>query len=351
MKKTLIALVTIAAIGLTSWGVVRSQQMDAAAQSVDESQVIVAEYDWDGKPYQISLADLNAAIAELAVYRQENYQTREGKGEYLKEFLEEKLKFLAATKNGLDKNEEFLKKAEDYKHQLMVEQLTKIEIDEKVAYTEDDLRQYYEEHKEEYVEKEQVRPFCISLIDEDRAYEVLELIKGGKDMVEMAKELSENEELDGPGSYDKENPGDLGSLTREVSAAWKDFIDAVFELEVGEMTQEVFEIDVSDETYYLIFRKEEHKPERQKELEEVKDRIESRVEREKKRQRIEEWVETVTTQGQLKTYPDRIPEPPSEEEAPEEEEADASEEEVDALEEEEVEGSEEETEGEKSEGK
>ena len=38
------------------------------------------------------------------------------------------------------------------------------------------------------------------------------------------------------------------------------------------MTDTVFEIDVSDETFYLIFRKEEHQPERQKEFEEVRRR-------------------------------------------------------------------------------
>ena len=307
MKKTLIVLVVIAAISLTSWQLVQSQH---PAEPVDESQIIVAQFDWGGKQHQISLAELNSAIAELPMYRQQNYEGKAGRAEYLEEFIDEKLKQLAAIEKGFGKNEELLKKAEDYRNQLMVEKLTELEVDQKIAYTDDDLRQYYEAHKGDYVENAQVRATCIALTDEDLAQEVLKEIKGGKDMVEMAKELSEKGELTGPGS-NKNDPGNTGFFPRAASARWQSFIDAVFAQEISEMTQEVFEIDVNDQTYYMLFRKEEDKPERQQAFEEVKDKIERVVEREKKRSRITEWVQEISSKGQLKTYPDRIPAPPA----------------------------------------
>ena len=316
MKKTLIVLVVIAAISLTSWQLVPSLhsgqvQSQHPTEPVDESQIIVAQFDWGGKQHQISLAELKSAIAELPIYRQQNYESKAGRAEYLEEFIGEKLKQLAAIEKGFDKNEELLKKAEDYKHQLMVEKLTELEVDQKIIYTDDDLKQYYDAHKGEYVEDAQVRATCIALTDEDLAQETLKEIQSGVDMIEMAKELSAKGELTGPGS-NKNDPGNTGFFPRAASARWQSFIDAVFAQEIGEMTQEVFEIDVNDQTYYLLFRKEEDQPERQQTFEEVKDKIERAVEREKKRSRITEWVQEISTQAQLKTYPDRIPAPPPE---------------------------------------
>ena len=321
MKKTLIVLVAIAAICTASWQIARSQHTESSAESVDESKTIVAEYSWNGTPYQISLADLKAAISELPIYRQENYASKEGKAEYLAELIDEKLKILAATEQGLDKNEEFLKKAEDYKHQLMVERITEIEVDQKVAYTEDDLKAYYEAHKGEYIEAANVRTTCIGLQDEDIAQDAMEQINVGKDIIEMAKELSEKGELRGPGS-NSQDPGNTGPFTKDASRSWQAFIDAVFEQEVGETTEDVFEIDIGDDqTFYLIFRKEEHNQDRQKEFDEVTKEIEREVEREKKRERINNWVTEITTQGNLKTYAERIPEPPPVEEEAEDSEA------------------------------
>ena len=108
-------------------------------------------------------------------------------------------------------------------------------------------------------------------------------------------------------------------FTKSASPRWAEFIDAVFEQEIGEMTDTLFEVDVNDETFYLIFRKEEHHPDRQQEFDEVKDDVRRTVEREKKRARINEWVSEITEKGKLKTYPENIPEPPKPEEAETEE--------------------------------
>jgi hypothetical protein len=200
----------------------------------------------------------------------------------------------------------------------MVERLTEIEVDEKIAITEEGLKQYYEEHKtEEYVEDATVRTTCITLDDEDLAQATLDRIKAGEDIIEVAKELSENGKLTGPGA-NKNDPGNTGFFSKSVSSRWQPFVDEVFAQEIGEVTEDVFEMDLgNDEAYYMIFRKEEYKPERIKEFEEVKNRVERTVEREKKRQRISSWVEEITTSGKLKTYPERIPEPPPEEEVEE----------------------------------
>ena len=315
MKKTITVFVIVAVTSLLTWRFVQSDSHEQPTPAMDESQAILAEYKWDGELYQISLADLDAAIAELPVYRQQNYKNRADKAEYLEEVIEERLKIHRATDDGFDTLPEHLKKLEDYTHQLMVEKLTEAEVDAKVVYTDEELMAYYQENLSEYVEEAKVRATCISLDDEDLAYETLDAIKAGKDIVEMAKELSEVGKLaSGPGT-NQDDPGNTYFFSKASSARWEDFIETAFAQEVGEITDSVFETEVNDAVFYLIFRKEEHQPERQQEFEEVRDDVVRTVEREKKRARINEWVTEISEKGKLKTYPENIPEPPQPEEA------------------------------------
>ena len=320
MKKTLIMLIGLVVINIGGWQIARSQQTDAVTDSdesapVDESQIILAEYQWNGEKFEISLADFKAAIGELSIFQQENYASKAGKTEYLPEFIDKKLKVQAAIDKGLDKDEDILKKVQEYKHTLLIERLTLIEVDEKVSPTAEDRQHYYEAHKLEYVEEAAARVTCISVLEKTLAQEALAQIKAGVDIIELAKELSEKEKLFGPGS-NTVDPGNTGLFTKDESQDWQVFVDAAFDMEVGEITEEILELEVGHETYYLIFRKEEHIPERIADFEEVRDYIEPSVKREKKRQRIIEWVAEVTSTSGLKTYPERIPEAVLDQEEP-----------------------------------
>lgn len=315
MKKMIAIFVVITLASLVTWRFVQSDGHEPIAPIVDESQVILVEYTWNGTARHISLADLNAAIAKLPPYRQRNFKTRADKAEYLEEVIDERLKRHRAEDEGYDTLAEHLDKLEDYTYQLMVEKLTEEEVDSQVSYTDADLMAYYQANMGEYIEKARARATCITLDDEDFANETLDAILAGKDIVEMAKELSEAGKLaNGPGT-NPEDPGNTNMFTRAASTRWSEFIDAVFEQEIGEITETVFETEVNDETFYLIFRKEEHRPERQKEFEEVKVSVDRTVDRNKRRERLNEWVAEVTAEHKLKTYPENIPAPLNPEDA------------------------------------
>ncbi len=317
MKKIFFVVTAVVATCLLTWSLVRSDNHGVSEEEVDKSQIILAEMKWNGELMQISLEELDAAIAELPSYRQRNYSKKEGKAEFLEDYIDKKLKLLQATEHGFDKLQDHLDKLEDYTHQLMVEKLTEVEVDAKVSYTDEDLKAYYEENKANYVEAAKVRAICIPLDDEDLANATLDEILAGSDIVEMAVKLTEQDKIaNGPGKSE-EDPGNTGFFSQSASPSWSEFIEAVFEMEIGEMTDTVFETDVDDETFYLIFRKEEHQSERQKELDEVQSDVKRKVDRAAKRARIIEWVEEISQQGKLKLYPENIPTPDPE--TPEEE--------------------------------
>lgn len=302
-------VVTIVVSCFLTWSLVSSDNHETTEEQVDKSQIILAELKWNGEIHHISLAELEAAISELPVYRQQNYASKAGKTEYLEDYIDEKLKLLHASDFGFDILDEHMKMIDDYTHQLMVEKLTEIEVDDKIQVSEENLITYYEDHKSEYIEDAKARATCITLDDEDLANQILDQIKEGKDIVVMAKSLTEEKKFaNGPG-FNQNEPGNTNLFTIDASPSWSEFIEAVFEQEIGDITDTVFETDVNDDTYYLIFRKEEHQPERQKELEEVKADVERKVERQMKRTRILQWIEEMSEKANLKTYPGNIPAP------------------------------------------
>jgi len=235
---------------------------------------------------------------------------------------ESRMLLLLAQERKLDEDPEILGKVDEYLHQLMVEKITEMEVDNQIKWTEEELKQYYEEHKEDYIDPEQVKVICATVDDEERAQELMNEIKGGKDIAEVAKALSEERKNVGPGGG---NNGDTGFFSRNSYSVAQDFVEMAFAMEIGEMTDEVLEQDVESPdgttTYYMMFRKEDHKQERQKEFteEDVREDVEEEVEKAKKEKLMNEWLDSLRKQAKLQTYLDKVTgEPEEEEKQPEE---------------------------------
>lgn len=300
-SKTLLAFLTLGFI------VYRSFWLTYAVADTPDSQIIVAQYGWDDNKHHISLADLKSAIDKLPRNRSDDLKSRERRVEYLQEFLDEKLKILDAISRKLDTDATLLKSVEEYQGQRMVQRLIEIEVDEKISYTDQELRAYYETHKNDYWAKAESHATCISLPSNRRAQQVLDQIKNGRDIKELAVELSRNGELRGPGDTESD-PGKTRLFAQTDYPRWRKFVDAVFALEIGEMTRKVFEIEVSNVTYFMIFRKDAFIPERQKSYDVVREEIEQRVEDRKKRRRFAQWMSAARESARFVIYSDHLPE-------------------------------------------
>ena len=287
---------------------------------------VIAEFEWDGK-HQITLEEMLQEISELPSYKQPQYQEAEGGyEEYMNLMAESRLILCLAKDKKLNEDPAVLKKVQDYYHELLVDKITEIEVEQKLKLTEEDYQAYYEENKGDYVVAEKVRLTCITLQNEERAKEVFQRIKDGKDIADLAKELAANGELIGPGS-NNEIPGDTDFFDNTMySRRAKPFSDAAFELEVGQMNEEILHIELDGEHYYLIFRKEEAQPERQQTLEErsVRRNVERHVETQKREELMTDWLIRLHEQAQVKTFADRIPDTPEPEDEAETESTDES---------------------------
>ena len=287
---------------------------------------VIAEFEWDGK-HQITLEEMLQEISELPSYKQPQYQEAEGGyEEYMNLMAESRLILCLAKDKKLNEDPVVLKKVQDYYHELLVDRITEIEVEEKIKLTEEDYQAYYEENKGDYLVPEKVRLTCITLQNEERANEVFQRIKDGEDIAELAKELAANGELIGPGS-NNEIPGDTDFFDDTMySRRAKPFSDAAFELEVGQMNEEILHIELDGEHYYLIFRKEEVQPERQQTLEEnsVRRNVERHVENQRREELMTDWLIRLHEQANVQTFADRIPDTPEPEEEAETESTDES---------------------------
>ena len=296
-------------------------------KAIGADGTVIAEFEWNGKQ-RITFEEMMQEISELPEYKQRQYKDKEGLETYMTLMAESRLILSLARDEKLNEDPEILKKVQDYLHELMVKKITAQEVDDKLTLTEDDYIQYYEANKAEYVRPAQVRLSCITLLNKERADEVYAQIKEGKDILEIAQELSDRGELVGPGA-NPSTPGDTDYISRSAfPSGTEPFLDAAFSAEIGQLHDGVIEVDVQGEMYYMMFRKDEARDEYQKPFEEedVRKSVIRKSEREKRQQLMDNWVAELRERAEVKTYIDRIPEAESEEaeETSEEEQPEAA---------------------------
>ena len=182
-------------------------------KAVGADGTVIAEYEWNGE-HRITLEEMMQEISELPEYKQRQYQDKEGLETYMLLMAESRLILNLARDEKLNEDPEILKKVQDYLHELMVKKITTQEVDDKLALTEQDYLDYYEANKADYVRPAQVRLTCLTLINKDRADETYAQIKEGRDLSELAQELSDKGELVGPGA-NPAAPGDTDYISRE----------------------------------------------------------------------------------------------------------------------------------------
>ncbi len=317
MKSQMSGLASLMLIGIVATCVVFN---GCGGSATAAEGTVIAEFEWDGK-HQITLEEMMQEIAELPEYKQKKYKDKSGLEEYMTLMAESRLILSLAKDRNLDEDKEILKKVRDHLHKLMVDKITDTEVEEKLVLTEEDYRLYYESNKEDYIDTENVELTCIALGDEERATEIFEELKGGRDMIELATELSDHGDLVGPGS-DAQNPGQPGKIRRGAfPEGTEPFVDAAFAAAVGEFHDGVIKITVRGKNYFIIFRKDKHNEERQKTFDEegVRSNVERAAKRQKRKELMAQWLTQLRDRAKIQIHSELIPETPAEEEEAEEE--------------------------------
>lgn len=175
---------------------------------------------------EIMDSDLDRIIERYPTERKIYFETMQGR-EHL---LEQKVAFTIfgkyAREQGLDKQEEFIHKINDISEQILTQQILG-ELFQEIEVTEEQVKDYFQEHQDKFVQEETVQVKHILVEEQQKAQEILEQLKDGELSFEEAAEKYSI-------CPSKERGGDLGYFKRGMMV--KEFEAVAFELPLNELS-------------------------------------------------------------------------------------------------------------------
>jgi peptidyl-prolyl cis-trans isomerase C len=252
---------------------------------------------------QITQADIDAKTSMLPPQFRARYETADGKKKLVEQLTKMSLLSQEARRLQLDKKEEVAKRIKEIADNLIIQELIKQEVIDKVKVNDADLEKYYKEHKQEFIEPEKVKVNIIQFKLKDnatpeekkaqkkKADQALKRLKKGDDFEKVAKEVSEDERT-------KNSGGNTGffSKGKRMNTYGEKVEDKAFTLKTGQISDVI-----EEKNGYYIIKAGEKKPQKEETLQEAKSKIERRMQQEEQRKAYDTYLDTLK-----KKYPVKI---------------------------------------------
>jgi peptidyl-prolyl cis-trans isomerase C len=209
MKKLITLIVLTILLAIAAFGCAKKQDASDKVLARVSNTVITAN-------------DLRAKIAKMPPYYQ-NVIAKNPK-KYVEEIIVETLCYEEGVRRGIDRDKEIKEVVKEAKKKIVMAKLIKNEVEDKIVVTDDEMKKYYDEHKDEFKTPEMWRASHILVADEKEAKALADELARGANFAELAKAHS----IDATSS----RGGDVGFF-REGQLV-SDFEKACLALEVGQ---------------------------------------------------------------------------------------------------------------------
>ncbi len=226
----------------------------------------------------ITLSDLERELRALPEFAQKLFEGPEGKEKFLDEMIKKELLYQEALKKGLQKDPEYLQKLEEFKKLTLIGRLLEKEIELKAKVTEEDVKDYYDKHKDELSAVSQIRASHILVKTEAEARNILERLKTGEDFAAIARKSSMD-----PGSA--QNGGDLGYFSPGQMVP--EFEAAAEKLKTGEVST----VPVRTKFGYHIIKVTDKKKGKPVEFEKIKSMLFQRISADRQKEFFDSYIE------------------------------------------------------------
>ncbi|MGB9668451.1 MAG: peptidylprolyl isomerase [Thermosulfidibacteraceae bacterium] len=233
----------------------------------------------------ITTKDLEEAISTLPPqFRAVVSEDSELKKKLLDRLIEERLLIQEMKRAGVKEDEEIRRKVERFREALLLEKFLKDKFSNATA-TDDEIKSYYENHKEEFKQPEIYELSYISIKDEQKLKKAVEELKKGTPFEEVAKKYSEDEETKNKGGY-------LGEVS--VDGISDPFKNIISRLKPGEFTE-----PIKSENGYQIIKVIDKKPARILNLGEVREKIKDKLTSEKQQKEYEKFIKELKARSRI----------------------------------------------------
>ena len=243
----------------------------------------------------ITQADYDREFKALPEYAQQLFADEQGKEKFLNEIINKEMLYQEALKKGLDKSPDFTKKLEEFKKVTLVTELFEKEIMTSAKVSDQEVKDYYDKHKEEFVPTTQIKASHILVKTEDEANKVLARLQKGEKFGDIAKAVS----ID-PGSA--KNGGDLGYFSKGQMVP--EFERAAANLNSGEIS-----VPVKSQFGYHIIKVTDKKKGAPIEFEKIKDMISQKLSGEKQKGAFDHYMEGLKKNYKVEINKDAVNKP------------------------------------------
>lgn len=178
--------------------------------------------------HEITEEYVDFIIQSMGPQRAMQFQSEQGRKQLINDLVNEELFYLFAKENDIDQEEGFKKEVEQMKANLLKQYALKKFLSD-VKIEDEEVRNYYEENKEQFKTPESVKASHILVDTEEKANEILGEIKEGLSFEEAAKKYSK--------CPSKEKGGDLGFFSKGRMVP--EFEQAAFDMEKGAVSEPV----------------------------------------------------------------------------------------------------------------
>jgi peptidyl-prolyl cis-trans isomerase C len=175
----------------------------------------------------ITQADFDREMKSLPEYAQQMFNTPDGKQRFLDELVKKEILYQEAMKRGLENTPEFNQKVADFKKLTLISELIDKEVISKSKVSDQEIKDYYNKHKEDFTTTSQIRASHILVKTEDEAKKVLDRLNKGEKFETLARELSIDK-------ASAKNGGDVGFFGRGQMVP--EFEKAAASMKVGEIS-------------------------------------------------------------------------------------------------------------------
>jgi peptidyl-prolyl cis-trans isomerase C len=226
---------------------------------------------------KITMDEFNSALDKIPMNMKMLVATQSGKKSYLESLIVKKLILKEAKKENMDNEKEFQDRLADIREQLLIESLLKKKINTSAQLNDEELKKYYEAHKDEFKKEKEISTRHILLKTEEEAKQVQSKLQKGEEFAELAKKYSIDPNAKASGGEIGFHP--KGTLLPEYEAA-------AFKLaKVGQVSP-----IVKTQFGYHIIKLEGTKDAAPVPFEEVKDFIKQKLAQEKQKELLEKYV-------------------------------------------------------------